>query len=61
VIIGGEISEFGDLLLEPLRKKTFEQNKLYRNDDLQILISGLKKDASILGVAMLPFQGLLPG
>jgi predicted NBD/HSP70 family sugar kinase len=61
VIIGGEISEFGNLLLEPLRKKTFEQNSLYQNDDLPILVSGLKEDASILGVALLPFQNLLLG
>jgi len=59
LIIGGEISEFGDQLLEPLRAKVFEQNTFYKRDDLEIVMSRLKQDASILGVALLPFHALL--
>jgi predicted NBD/HSP70 family sugar kinase len=59
IIIGGEISRFADRLLEPLRAKVFAQNTFYRDDDLEIALSRLGGDASILGVALLPFHGLL--
>jgi predicted NBD/HSP70 family sugar kinase len=59
MVIGGEMSAFGDQLLEPLRAKVFEQNTFYSKDDLEIVMSKLKQDASILGVALLPFHGLL--
>jgi len=59
LIIGGEISSFGDRLLEPLRAKVFAQNPFFTSDDLEIVLSRLKADASILGVALLPFHGLL--
>jgi predicted NBD/HSP70 family sugar kinase len=59
VIIGGEISGFGAQLLEPLRTKVFAQNTFYRKGDLEIILSRLGGDASILGVALLPFHGLL--
>jgi predicted NBD/HSP70 family sugar kinase len=59
IIIGGEISGFGDLLLEPLRAKVFAQNTFYESHDLEIVLSRLRGDASILGVALLPFHGLL--
>jgi predicted NBD/HSP70 family sugar kinase len=59
IIIGGEISGFGDRLLEPLRAKVFAQNTFYKSDDLEIVLSKLDGDASILGVALLPFHRLL--
>ena len=59
IIIGGEISRFGDRLLAPLRAKVFAQNTFYRDDDLEIAFSRLGGDASILGVALLPFHGLV--
>ena len=59
IIIGGEISGFGDRLVELLRTKVFAQNTFYKSDDLEIVLSKLKGDASILGVALLPFHGLL--
>jgi predicted NBD/HSP70 family sugar kinase len=61
VIIGGEISEFGDALLEPLKTRIFEQNTYYEKDDLEIILSSFKKNASMLGVALLPFQRLFYG
>ena len=59
LIIGGEISGFGARLLEPLRARVFAQNTFSTRGDIEIELSGLKEDASILGVAMLPFHGLL--
>jgi predicted NBD/HSP70 family sugar kinase len=61
VIIGGEISEFGEVLLEPLKTRIFEQNTYYEKADLEILLSSFKENASMLGVALLPFQRLFYG
>ncbi len=59
IIIGGEVSGFGTRLLEPLRSRVVAQNTFCRDDDLEIELSQLKGDASILGAATLPFHGLL--
>ncbi|OHD75677.1 MAG: hypothetical protein A2V99_11425 [Spirochaetes bacterium RBG_16_67_19] len=61
VVIGGEISQFDELLLEPLKKRIFARNKFYKGDDLEILISSLKDNAAVLGAGLLPFQELLYG
>lgn len=61
IIIGGEISEFGEMLLEPLKVRIFEQNTYYDKDDLEILLSSFKEKAAMLGVALLPFQKLFYG
>ncbi len=61
LIIGGEISEFGERLLKPLRSRIFKENTYYKKDDLEILISGFKENASMIGVALLPFQKLFYG
>jgi len=61
IIIGGEISEFGNMLLEPLKDRIFEQNTYYEKDDLEIMLSSFKENASMLGVALLPFQKLFYG
>ncbi|MEI6874023.1 MAG: ROK family transcriptional regulator [Spirochaetota bacterium] len=59
IVIGGEVSGFGDRLLEPLRAKIYAQNPFYKDGDLEIVLSGLKADASIVGVALMPFHALL--
>ncbi len=61
LIIGGEISEFGERLLKPLRSRIFQENTYYKKDDLEILISRFKENASMIGVALLPFQKLFYG
>lgn len=61
IIIGGEISEFGERLLKPLRSRIFKENTYYKKDDLEILISRFKENASMIGVALLPFQKLFYG
>jgi predicted NBD/HSP70 family sugar kinase len=61
IVIGGEISEFGESLLDPLKTRLFLQNPYYKNSDLQILISSFGENASVIGVALLPFQKLYYG
>jgi predicted NBD/HSP70 family sugar kinase len=61
LVIGGEISEFGDRLLDPLKTRLFLQNPYYKDSDLQILISSFGENASVIGVALLPFQKLYYG
>jgi predicted NBD/HSP70 family sugar kinase len=61
VVIGGEISQFDELLLEPLKKRVFARNKFYGSEDLEILVSSLKENAAVLGAALLPLQKLLYG
>ncbi len=61
IIIGGEISEFNSMLTEPLQEKIFKNNSFYDRSDLQILLSHLREDASLIGAALLPFQKLFYG
>jgi predicted NBD/HSP70 family sugar kinase len=61
LVIGGEISMFGELLLEPLKRRVFSRNRFYKADDLEILLSTLKERAAILGAGLLPFQKLFYG
>ena len=61
IIIGGEISEFNSMLIEPLQERIFENNSFYDKGDLQILLSHLREDASLIGAALLPFQKLFYG
>jgi len=61
LVIGGEISMFGDRLLEPLRQRVFARNCFYKVGDLEILLSTLEERAAILGAALLPFQKLFYG
>lgn len=61
IIIGGEISEFGDLVIEPLKERVFNRNTFYEKQDVEILLSLLKENSSLLGAALLPFQKLLYG
>lgn len=56
VIIGGVISPYEEFFLEPLREKVFVENNFYDSTDVKIMCSTLKQDASILGVALLPFE-----
>jgi predicted NBD/HSP70 family sugar kinase len=61
IVIGGEISQFNELLLEPLKRRIFQRNRFYKTDDLEILVSTLKDKAAILGAALMPFQTLIYG
>jgi predicted NBD/HSP70 family sugar kinase len=56
VIIGGVISPFEEIFLESLQEKVFVENSFYDRNDVQIICSTLKEDASILGASLLPFE-----
>lgn len=58
VVVGGEISEYEDNLLNYLNEKVFIENKFYNEKDNRILLSKLKKDSSIKGAALLPYNKL---
>ena len=58
VVLGGEISDFSEYYLKDLKEKVFVENSFYDNTNLKIFTSKLKKDSSILGVALLPLQKL---
>jgi predicted NBD/HSP70 family sugar kinase len=58
VVIGGEISDYEELLIEPLREKVFTKNSFFCREDIKILVSKLKGNSSILGASMLPLQKL---
>ncbi|WP_341876156.1 ROK family transcriptional regulator [Defluviitalea saccharophila] len=57
IVIGGEISQYEEML-EPLKEKIFIENNFYSKNDIKIMISTLKGNASILGASLLPLQSL---
>jgi predicted NBD/HSP70 family sugar kinase len=56
VIIGGKLSLFEEFFLEALQEKVFVENDFYGRDDVTIMCSSLKENASILGASLLPFE-----
>ncbi|MCF7943336.1 MAG: ROK family transcriptional regulator, partial [Spirochaetia bacterium] len=56
IVIGGEMSVFGDYLVKPLNEKIFQKESLYHDSVCNIYISALKDDASVLGAASLSLQ-----
>ncbi len=56
VIIGGVISPFEEIFLEPLQEKVFIENNFYDRNDVEIVCSTLKENAPILGASLLPFE-----
>ncbi|MBZ4666904.1 MAG: hypothetical protein PWP07_144 [Epulopiscium sp.] len=57
IVIGGEISRY-DEILEPLKEKVFIENTFYSKQDIKIMTSTLKGNASLLGASLLPLQKL---
>lgn len=58
IIIGGGIAEYPQYLLPPLMKGLFKSSTFYTRHDTYILVSELRKDAFILGAAVLPMATL---
>ncbi|WP_459195434.1 ROK family transcriptional regulator [Wukongibacter baidiensis] len=58
VIIGGKISRYEDMLIEPLTKKVLLESSLLESYNTKIIFSKLKEDSSILGAALLPIRVL---
>ncbi len=59
IVIGGRISRYEDLLIEPLKDRVFKENSFYDRDDVTIIASNLKEDAPVIGAALLPLQKVL--
>lgn len=59
IVIGGRISRYEDLLIEPLRDRVFRENSFYDRDGVIIIASTLKEDAPVIGAALLPLQKVL--
>ncbi|MEG2626131.1 MAG: ROK family protein, partial [Christensenella sp.] len=56
IVIGGEIANYSEELLNPLKKAVFKGNGFVREQDVSILISELKEDASSIGAALIPLN-----
>ena len=56
IIIGGQLSLFGEFILEPLRERVVVENYFYNTSNVEIMCSTLKQDASILGASLLPLE-----
>lgn len=60
VIIGGVLSPFEEILLEPLQEKIFAGNNFFDRNNVKIMCSTLKENDSILGASLLPFGKIFP-
>jgi predicted NBD/HSP70 family sugar kinase len=58
IIVGGEISNYDKILLKSLERKIFVKNKFYKEGEVKILFSKLKKYSSVLGASLLPLNSL---
>jgi predicted NBD/HSP70 family sugar kinase len=58
IVIGGEISNYEELLIDSLKEKVFIKNSFFCREDIKILASKLKENSSILGASMLPLHKL---
>jgi predicted NBD/HSP70 family sugar kinase len=54
ILIGGEIGQFGDLLIEPLKQRIFKSRGFDEAGDVLIDVSRLGTRAPALGAALLP-------
>ncbi|MBV7274711.1 ROK family transcriptional regulator [Clostridiaceae bacterium UIB06] len=58
IIIGGEISNYKNLIDLELKKKIFKENSLYNDDDRKVLFSNLDGNAAVFGAALMPMEKL---
>lgn len=58
IIIGGELSNYKALIESELKRKVFEDNNFYNEEECKISFSNLQGNASILGAALLPTKKL---
>ncbi len=59
IVLGGRLSRYEHLLLEPLTNRIFKENRFYNKSDVTIATATLKEDASIIGASLLPLQKVL--
>lgn len=58
IIIGGELSNYKTLIETELKKKVFQENSFYNQEECKISFSSLRENASILGAVLLPMEKL---
>jgi hypothetical protein len=60
IVIGGKISKIsGSYLIKPLEKKILKDNFFIKKKDINLLLSKLKEDGSVLGASILSLQDFL--
>jgi len=59
IVIGGDISLYGEHLLPSLKQKVFVPNSFYEEEDNTLVVSALQENASVLGASLLPLHNLL--
>ena len=58
VVLGGELSRYGEYILEPLKERVYDRNSFDDKEDVKIVCSRIGMDASILGASLIPIQKL---
>ena len=58
IIVGGDLGPYGDSILPLLTEEVFVKNSFYEKEDNTLIISALKKNASVLGASLLPLYKL---
>ncbi|GAA0181626.1 ROK family transcriptional regulator [Clostridium sediminicola] len=56
IVIGGDISEYKESLLRKIKKKVYENNEFYSEEDVRIQFSKLKGDSNVIGASILPIN-----
>lgn len=56
IVIGGDISEYKETLLRKIKKKVYENNEFYSEEDVRIQFSKLKGDSNVIGASILPIN-----
>lgn len=56
IVIGGDISEYKESLLRNIKKKVYENNEFYSEEDVRIQFSKLKDDSNVIGASILPIN-----
>ena len=56
IVIGGDISVYEESLLKRIKKKVYENNEFYSEEDVRIQFSKLKDDSNVVGASILPIN-----
>lgn len=56
IVLGGMLSRLDEMFLAPLQEKVFIEHALFNRDQVKIVCSALKEDASVIGAALLPLE-----
>jgi len=60
IIIGGKISKISSsFLIKPLERKILKDNLFIKKKDINLLLSKLREDGSVLGASILPLKDFL--